>query len=76
MAVINIIMKKNDYFKDVSLSEEAAGAGELLDITLASGERISIQFDDLDQNEELINKLIDAQIARKRQLGQFILKDL
>ena len=76
MATVNLVLSGDDYFKEVNLFSDGALGKEVLEIILASGERIKFQFEDISQNEELINKLIDAHIARKRQMGKFVLRDL
>ena len=76
MAVISVNLGYSDYFKEVNFERDEAAEKEVLQIQLSSGERIVLQLEDISQNEELINKLIDAQIARKRQMGRFILQEL
>ena len=76
MATVNLVLSGDDYFKEVNLFPDGTLGKEVLEIILAFGERIKFQFEDISQNEELINKLIDAHIARKRQMGKFVLRDL
>ena len=76
MVVVSVDLGSGDYFKEANLFAEESTGKEVLEIILASGDRLRFQFETIDQNEGLINKLIDAQIARKREMGHFILKDL
>ena len=76
MATVNLVLSGDDYFKEVNLFPDGTLGKEVLEIILASGEHINFQFENISQNEELISKLIDAQIARKRQMGKFVLRDL
>ena len=76
MAAVHLILQGDDYFKDVSLYADSHLGKEVLEIALSSNDRVTFQFENVSQIDELINHLIDAQIARKRQMGKFILKDL
>jgi len=76
MAVVSVNLGRGDYFKEANLYPDDSTGKEVLEIIIASGDRVRFEFESIEQNEELINKLIDAQIARKREMGHFILRDL
>ena len=76
MAVVSVNLGGNDYFKEVNFERDDACKKEVLQIILSSGERLILHFEDISQNEELISKLIDALIARKRGMGRFVLEEL